>query len=229
MTQEEIFIETYKPVTNNLVEDAPYGGCMFETYDVELAYVFELAKDENKLKYVWTILEAEGKTFYSAGFWRVNRMGYIITEVPWVTGVEEFAVEGCFGENEYWFDKCEFETDEAWYDIIHKQLGLPKFHELFDENNNFKSEYAGYFADDFDIDVSHTNISSSNNDNYELLCDIFKLTKEMMVVLEEKLTSRFYKIEGVDYGFKLTNYDSFQDMEDGKVRDEFIMDFSKYE
>jgi hypothetical protein len=229
MTQEETFIETYKPVTNHLVEDAPFGGCMFETYDTELTYVFELAKDENKLKYVWTIVEADGKIYYSAGFWRVNRMGYIITEVPWVTGQEEFMVEGCFGENEYWFDKCDFETDEAWYDIIHKQLGLPKFHELFNEGGWYKEEYVHYFGDDFEMDVTHTNISSSNKDNYELLCSVFKLDEKMLAVLQEKLTSSYYKIEGVNYGFKLTNYDSFQDMECGKVRDEFVMDFSEYE
>lgn len=229
MTQEETFIETYKPVTNHLVEDAPFGGCMFETFDKEVEYVFELAKDENKLKYVWTILEAEGKIFYSAGFWRINRMGYIITEVPWVTGDEEFAVEGCFGENDYWFDKCDFETDEAWYDIIHKQLGLPKFHDLFETDGEFKEEYAGYFADDSDLDVVHTNISSSNKDNYELLCDSFKLTEEMIKNLEVNLTSRYYRIIGIEYGIKVTNYNSLVDMNKDIIESEYELNFNDYE
>lgn len=43
-----------------------------------------------KAEHVWTIVEGDsGDLYASAGYHVVNRLGYIVTEMPWVTGLEE--------------------------------------------------------------------------------------------------------------------------------------------
>lgn len=85
---DDQFFEHYKPIQNHLVTDAPEGGCMFETYGPELDFV-----KTQEPKKVWTVLEVDGLFYYAAGFHHVNRMGYLITEVPWETGEEEIECE----------------------------------------------------------------------------------------------------------------------------------------
>ena len=83
---EDDFYEKFKPQKNHLDDNASFGGCMFETYGKELDYIHKLAQISKR---VWTIIEAEDKIFYSAGFHIVNRMGFLVTEKEWVTGLEE--------------------------------------------------------------------------------------------------------------------------------------------
>jgi hypothetical protein len=81
---EDEFYATYKPVANPFVADASWGGAMLETYGRELAHVqevFETAPDT-----VWTVLDCDGSLIVGSGFHHVNRMGYIITEVPVAPG-----------------------------------------------------------------------------------------------------------------------------------------------
>ena len=91
---EEEFYDEYKPQINhiarsnvsNLTADedvAPWGGTMYETFGEELEYIQSLIKEE-KGKHVWTIIECEDDFVISAGYYIVNRMGYIVTEKPWV-------------------------------------------------------------------------------------------------------------------------------------------------
>lgn len=40
-------------------------------------------------KHVWTVLEAGDCLYASAGLHYVNRVGYLVTEKPWETGMEE--------------------------------------------------------------------------------------------------------------------------------------------
>jgi hypothetical protein len=77
----ETWIETYKPVINSMVEDAPCYGFMFETYGEE----FEQVKI-TPAEYIWTLREEDGATYITAGFGLVNRLGYFITSVPWASG-----------------------------------------------------------------------------------------------------------------------------------------------
>ena len=78
---EDEFYEQFNTVENHLDENASFSSCMFETYDKELDYVFELSKKENR---VWTIIEGDsGKMYYASGFHRVNRIGFLITEEEW--------------------------------------------------------------------------------------------------------------------------------------------------
>jgi len=77
MTEDEWSIK-YKPVENHLLEHK--GTQMFETYGKELNHVVSTCtKTPNT---VWTLLDCDGTLIISPGFWRINRLGYFITEVP---------------------------------------------------------------------------------------------------------------------------------------------------
>jgi hypothetical protein len=80
---EDDFEAIYKPQTNHLDNNASFDGCMFETYGNELEFVIMTLKNPATANRVWTILEADGKLFYSAGYHIVNRLGYLITERPY--------------------------------------------------------------------------------------------------------------------------------------------------
>lgn len=77
MTYDQ-WIKTYKPVQNDIVEHAGMDGTMFETYGDEVKHVWE-ARDKNL---VWTLCDEDGQTYIISGFWRINRLGYFITELP---------------------------------------------------------------------------------------------------------------------------------------------------
>lgn len=77
----EKFVETYKPIKNHIIQDAPYNGCMFETYGNQLKYIKESGHTD---KHVWTLLECENEEFWIVpGYHIINRLGYFITEIPW--------------------------------------------------------------------------------------------------------------------------------------------------
>lgn len=87
MTQDE-FYEQFHPVKNHLVEDAPFDGCMFETFGEELDYIHSLKTNNKSYKHVWTILEDDGKLYYSSGYHFINRMGYLVTKEEWNDDIE---------------------------------------------------------------------------------------------------------------------------------------------
>jgi len=78
---EDDFWKNYKPQKNELVDDAPFNGCMYETYGEELEYVQRWNRQFETT--VWTVLDVDGELIIGAGMSFVNRMGYIITEKPW--------------------------------------------------------------------------------------------------------------------------------------------------
>jgi hypothetical protein len=99
---EDKFWEDYKPqinhierekISNDIADEdiTSWNGCMYETYGEDLEYVFDIEKKEKR---VWTILNCDDDengnsvVVISAGFHRVNREGYLITENPWETGAE---------------------------------------------------------------------------------------------------------------------------------------------
>jgi hypothetical protein len=91
---EDMFWETYKPKKNHIDDNASFDGCMFETFGEEVKYVVQVANDPKTTKTVWTITHDDGsdgeeKMYYSAGYHLVNRIGYIITEKEYETGIEE--------------------------------------------------------------------------------------------------------------------------------------------
>lgn len=85
----EEFENKYQPLNNLLVKDAPFGEKMFETYGPELDYV----KDNINKNTVWTILDCDGELYISAGYHIVNRIGYLITEIPWEDGNLEILID----------------------------------------------------------------------------------------------------------------------------------------
>lgn len=75
----EKFVETYKPIKNHIIQDAPYNGCMFETYGIELAHVRE---QDNKN--IWTIINCENEeSWIIPGYHIVDKFGYILCNIPW--------------------------------------------------------------------------------------------------------------------------------------------------
>jgi hypothetical protein len=76
ITYEE-FVERYKPKKNHLDEDASYDGYLFETYGEEIDFVKQQPSEN-----IWTLLDCDGKLILSSGWHYVNRMGYVVTEIP---------------------------------------------------------------------------------------------------------------------------------------------------
>lgn len=76
------FEEKFKPIKNHLAAgDVANNGCMFETSGPEFEYIKE--RDESHPGTVWTFMDdGEGGTFIGDGLHYVNRIGYIVTEVP---------------------------------------------------------------------------------------------------------------------------------------------------
>lgn len=102
---EDTFFAEYKTIINHIVrantpdsvEDGSicsWSGCMYETYGPELQHILTLANHKKTQKKVWTIIEGDDDTtIISAGYHLVNRMGYLVTEKPWVTGTEEVIID----------------------------------------------------------------------------------------------------------------------------------------
>jgi hypothetical protein len=82
---EDEFVEKYKPIVNHICDEHGFdfgeGCCLYETYAPEIGYVHELSKTTKR---VWTVAEGDNETIaYMAGFHYVNRLGFLVTEVPW--------------------------------------------------------------------------------------------------------------------------------------------------
>ena len=72
------WVDTYKPIPNNIVEDSSFDGTMFETYGAE----YEFVKKADPA-YIWMYGDGDdGGTYIWNGWHIVNRIGYFITEVP---------------------------------------------------------------------------------------------------------------------------------------------------
>lgn len=106
---EDQFYEKFNMVTNHIDDNASFDGCMFETYGEELEYIQNFAKENPKK--IWTILDCDGKMYYSSGYHYVNRLGYFITEEAVEDGCEiEVKLEG-FGDCQC--GSCEQTFDEV--------------------------------------------------------------------------------------------------------------------
>jgi len=86
LTEAE-FDEQYRAVPNHLNPHAPWDqgdaqGCLFETYGEE--YDFIKSFDRNR---VWTLIDNnDGDTFILSGLHWVNRLGFLVTQIPWPAG-----------------------------------------------------------------------------------------------------------------------------------------------
>lgn len=77
------WVRKYKPIKNKYDENAPFNGCMFETFGRESRAVL-VARKSNKHT-VWTMVEDidNNKIYIYPGLSIVNRLGYFITENQW--------------------------------------------------------------------------------------------------------------------------------------------------
>jgi hypothetical protein len=85
---EDQFAEQYPLRTNHLNPHAAWedehGGCLFETYGEELAFV-----RQQDPRTVWTLIDGDdGDLYLLSGFHCVNRIGYLLSETPLPEGVE---------------------------------------------------------------------------------------------------------------------------------------------
>ncbi|CAB5220200.1 hypothetical protein UFOVP235_2 [uncultured Caudovirales phage] len=77
MTDDE-WTELFRPMTNPIDDNASCGGCMFETFGDDLAFVLK----QNPLC-VWTYQDDDnGIPCITSGYHLVNRIGYFVTEKP---------------------------------------------------------------------------------------------------------------------------------------------------
>ena len=75
------FLEKYKPIEKS---DSNY---LWETYDEDWDYVKEQNAEGN---FVWTLIDGEGSELWIIpGVHLVNRLNYIICEIPFEEGCQE--------------------------------------------------------------------------------------------------------------------------------------------
>jgi hypothetical protein len=78
------FETEFKPRQNLLTKRSDYNGWKYETYGDHEAFIrmFAQTNPEN----VWTIMDGDEGIIIGSGWHYVNRMGYIITELPYKAG-----------------------------------------------------------------------------------------------------------------------------------------------
>ena len=88
LTENE-FGRQYPLVTNHLNPHASWNlgdsgpGCLFETFGEELRFV-----GQQDPRTVWTLTDGEdGELYVASGFHLVNRLGYLVSQVPFPEGV----------------------------------------------------------------------------------------------------------------------------------------------
>lgn len=78
MDAVEIWSEKYRPIKNHIDVNAGWDGELFETYGEEYEFVKATPCDR-----VWTWVDCgDGSVLLSGHHW-CNRIGYLITEVPY--------------------------------------------------------------------------------------------------------------------------------------------------
>ena len=92
----ETWCEQFKP-TGNPEEGSQSGfeidgaSRLFETYGSDICTIEKTLKTKGP-GHVWTLVESDGDEIIMAGFARVNRLGYFITEVPWTNELTEVSI-----------------------------------------------------------------------------------------------------------------------------------------
>ena len=104
LTEEE-WLNTYKPIKNNLVESSSFDGHMFETYGEEVEFV--KAQDENR---IWMLGDGDdGGMYIWSGWGFVNRIGYFVTEVPFP---DNTTIQIQVGVPWYYCESCDSEWED---------------------------------------------------------------------------------------------------------------------
>jgi hypothetical protein len=109
--EEDTWFDTYKPIPNHLDPNASFSdgeqGYMFETYGAELDFVKN--QEPNR---IWTYCDGDnGGTYIFNGMRIVNRIGYLITTLPF-DGNKDYQIQISYDDvyecpncNEIWEDE----------------------------------------------------------------------------------------------------------------------------
>lgn len=84
---EDVFYEYFRPFRHPNAQFDVWGGHGLETFGGDLEIVRRYDQD-----YVWTVLEAENNEWIVPGFHYVNRICYLLTEMPHRGAAIEFRV-----------------------------------------------------------------------------------------------------------------------------------------
>lgn len=103
----EDFLETYKPIPNNIDTNASFDGYMFETYGAEVEFVKKAHPN-----HIWMYGDGDdGGSYIWSGWGFVNRLGYFITEVPAPTE-EEYIIQIKVSSYWYYCEGCGEEMED---------------------------------------------------------------------------------------------------------------------
>lgn len=80
--------KAFKPVQNTITPDAPFDGCMFETFGADLAEVLIWGHGKYRHLKVWTLIEGDEGQYVVDGYRIVNRLGYFLTSEPATKGTQ---------------------------------------------------------------------------------------------------------------------------------------------
>jgi len=101
----DTWIETYRPILNHIDTNASFDGMMFETYGDEVDFV-----KEQDVHHIWMYGDGDdGGSYVWSGWGFVNRIGYFITEVPWIEG-ETTQIRVSF--NWFYCENCSAELED---------------------------------------------------------------------------------------------------------------------
>jgi hypothetical protein len=91
------FHRRFRPVANHLAPHAGIDGCLFETCGPDWRHVKSLAP-----AFVWTVMnDDDGGIYISSGRHFVNRLGYLVCQVPVPGGLDyEVSLDGADDEEE---------------------------------------------------------------------------------------------------------------------------------
>lgn len=84
---EDTFVTEYRPIPNPLDDAAGFdfggGGCLLETYGADREHL--RSADPAK---VWTVIDGDnGAIVIESGYHLVNRIGFLVTQMPVPPGV----------------------------------------------------------------------------------------------------------------------------------------------
>jgi hypothetical protein len=101
----DTWLETYRPILNHIDTNASFDGMLFETYGDEVDFV-----KEQDVHHIWMYGDGDdGGTYVWSGWGFVNRIGYFITQVPWIEG-ETTQIRVSF--NWFYCENCQAEFED---------------------------------------------------------------------------------------------------------------------
>lgn len=97
--------EEYKPIKNHIDTNASFDGYMFETYGDEVEFV----KSQSP-KNIWMYGDGDdGGSYIWSGWGFVNRIGYFITDKPFLDNV---TIQVLVSHNWFFCENCDAEFED---------------------------------------------------------------------------------------------------------------------